>query len=636
MYSLVLRSVFLVLIFMGISTVSYAREFVSFPSRASDLSANSYWTVSEFSEGCCTLDLNIRRWNGSSWSGASGSADNEQNFDWNKPLYAPANGVIASCWRNFPDDPQPGVNPPNNNRIFGGGNHVVIITDQNNAISINHLKEGTIPAAICPSNSGNTQLPSTTLKQGDWRVASYIESNDRPRVNEGDYIGRVGNSGRSGGPHLHISMAEVVGTDGLGREQLGDASLPFNFRHAWGHRYEHNQQHSSEGWFRLRGNDFTGNESCTSYREDSPECRFKTIHASPYLRRAQASAGEVRMVDTIFLSPRRVVTALINSERNLQLIAWDMDGVNSINRIGDIKAGPVKDVKVTRIFQSHVLTAVRTQAENLKLIAYRVNQNGSFERVADVIAGKIGSLEMAQPPGSASRAITAVTDSNGNLKLISWALQFSGVDASIVRLNEASAGKVKAISIARAKNFAGVYTAVKDADDNLLVIPWKLSFNQNSLTRGQAVTAGNVGSNIAVAPLAQGVSVAVSDSDNNFRFITWSVGADGNIGERRDSLVAGEVSEIKLVTTPLADSNITAIVRRGSSKLSLIGLAADDNGNNVRRVGSSLAGIASKISAAGTVRSYPNLDPRDMILTALRDARGKLKLISWDTNLVNP
>lgn len=104
-------------------------ETLTFPSRSSDLPPDSYWIVAEFGEGCCTLDLNTRRWDGNRWNKSTGSAANEQDFDWDLKLYAPANGVIASCWRSFPDDLSPGVNPTNNN-VFTGGNHLVIITDQ--------------------------------------------------------------------------------------------------------------------------------------------------------------------------------------------------------------------------------------------------------------------------------------------------------------------------------------------------------------------------------------------------------------------------------------------------------------------------------------------------------------------------
>ena len=42
---------------------------MSFPTRAADLPSGAYWAVTEFGEGCCTLDLNVLRSNGSKWKG---------------------------------------------------------------------------------------------------------------------------------------------------------------------------------------------------------------------------------------------------------------------------------------------------------------------------------------------------------------------------------------------------------------------------------------------------------------------------------------------------------------------------------------------------------------------------------------
>jgi hypothetical protein len=233
-------------------------ETFTFPARPSELDEGAVWSVSEFSEGCCTLDLVVRKYSEQQgkWVAGTGSS-NDQAYTFNVPIYAPASGRIASCWRNFPDDPGPGVEPPNNDKIFTGGNHVVIITDDNNAVSIAHLKSGTIRPELCPRNNDNTTFPSTTDKEGAWRVASYIEPADRPRIREGEYIGRAGTSGNSSGPHLHISVAPVTGTDGKGREALGD-SVPFRFRQAWGHRFEATDKDTPDGWHRFRGGQFTG------------------------------------------------------------------------------------------------------------------------------------------------------------------------------------------------------------------------------------------------------------------------------------------------------------------------------------------------------------------------------------------
>jgi hypothetical protein len=100
--------------------------------------------------------------------------------------------------------------------------------------------------------------------------------------------------------------------------------------------------------------------------------------------------------------------------------------------------------------------------------------------------------------------------------------------------------------------------------------------------------------------------------------------------------VEGAVTEIDLLATPHSGSNLTAAVRDSEGALRLIGVLSNDDGTNLRRVGASKAGDASQIAAAGVSRSYPGLNPRDMILTAIRDGGGNLKLISWDTNLVNP
>lgn len=609
-----------------------AQETISFFSRSSDLASDSYWAVDEFGEGCCTLDLNVRRWDGGSWKKGTGSSTNAQDYDWNVPLYAPASGAIASCWRNFPDNPEPPSRHPDYpSKIFQGGNHVVIITDQGNAISFAHFKAGTIPAELCPSNAGSAPYPATPPggKEGSWHPDSFIVAADRPRVTEGDYLGRAGNSGSSDGPHVHISFQNIIGPDdGNGREKLANRSA-LRLRHGWGHIYQASKQDTSGGWYRHRGGNFT---------ESSPHSGFKMVHASPYLRRASASAGTIKDADTVFISGLRAVTATAGANNNhLKLISWDLVGVDAIKRKGEIEAGAVKEVAIGEPTSDHVLVAVRQSDDVLKMIAYRVGPTGGFTRVADATAGKISALAMATTGNGNRRAVTAVRDQGGDLKIIVWDIQLaSNGTASVVRLGQAAAGAVSALAISRARNFNGVFTAVRDGENNLKVIPWKLSTDGNTVTRGADGSAGTVGTSLAVAPLGQGVAAAVRDAQGKLRIITWSASSGGNIGTRRDTGVAGGISEVSVLGTPHADSNLTTIVRAAGGDLLLIGWAINDNGTNVRRLGSTRAGAATKIAADGVSRSYPGLDPRDMILTALKDSEGSLKLITWDTNLNNP
>jgi hypothetical protein len=627
---------------IGIATAfgsvgAMAEESISFPARSADLAPDSYWTVAEFDEGCCTLDINLRRWNGSQWVGGSGGAQT-QDYDWNVPLYAPANGVVASCWRNFPDDPASGAALENEDKIFTGGNHVVIVTDGGNAISINHLKQGTIPAELCPSNAGSSQYPSTMDKdpKKQWRVAAYIKPADRPRVHEGQFIGRIGESGSTGGPHLHISMHKVVAPGNANTyTELAKDSSPMDIRYGWAHPFDKKKQATSAGWFRLRGTDFSGEPN---YPDCKPNCGEKMLHASPYLRRADASAGDIKGGDVLFLSGNRAVTGTVASNNgHLKLVTWDLVGVDKIEREGEFEAGAVKEVALAEVASDYVLAAVRQSDDVLKMIAFHVGPTGNLLRIADMSAGKISQLDMATFGGADRKAATAVRDEFGNFKLIVWDLAFeTDGSAKIVRLGEASAGTVSALSVSRASPFNGVLTAVRDSEQNLTLIPWKVSTDGKTITRGEHATAGAVGTELSVASLAKGAAVAMRDSDGNLRIVTWSASSNGSMGGRRETEIAGAISEVDLLTTPHGGSNLTSVVRGSEGELLLIGWAVDDDGKNLRRIGSSEAGAASKIAAASVSRSYVGLDPRDMILTAVRDSGGNLKLVTWDTNLVNP
>jgi hypothetical protein len=174
------------------------------------------------------------------------------------------------------------------------------------------------------------------------------------------------------------------------------------------------------------------------------------------------------------------------------------------------------------------------------------------------------------------------------------------------------------------------------AAGELKVILYKLSSDGQTLTRGTSAEAGKVGTAIAVAPLAQGFAVAMRDAEGKLRIISWSVSSAGNIGARRSTATAGSISDVTLLTAPHGGSNLTSVVRDGSGNLLLVGWAVDADGTRLRRLGSSDAGAATQISADVVSRSYPGLDPRDMILTSLRDGSGNLKLVTWDSNLDNP
>ncbi|MCM3163558.1 M23 family metallopeptidase [Metabacillus litoralis] len=99
-----------------------------------------------------------------------GSKNNEEYGIWDKKVYSPISGVVIAAY-----DGEKDIDPGSEDFTLLEGNHVYIKVDETGTyLLLNHLKED-----------------SVTVKEGD-------------RVNPGDVIGRIGNSGSTSEPHLHI------------------------------------------------------------------------------------------------------------------------------------------------------------------------------------------------------------------------------------------------------------------------------------------------------------------------------------------------------------------------------------------------------------------------------------------------
>ncbi|MGG3891209.1 M23 family metallopeptidase [Metabacillus fastidiosus] len=99
-----------------------------------------------------------------------GSSNNEDYGIWNKEVYSPVSGTVIAAY-----DEEADIVPGSEQFISMEGNYVYIKIDETGTyLLLNHLKKD-----------------SVSVKVGD-------------QVNQGDVIGRVGNSGSTSEPHLHI------------------------------------------------------------------------------------------------------------------------------------------------------------------------------------------------------------------------------------------------------------------------------------------------------------------------------------------------------------------------------------------------------------------------------------------------
>ncbi len=231
-----------------------------FPARADDLKLGEYWyRLKKIHGGYAKIayDLDAVRYDSKEkvWTrynpGIDPKAKSAKNSDWiayGKNVYAIADGEVSGCWRNFPEIPEEFPRTPGEdgrtfllrfarlpksyyNNIPGDGNHLWIEHSDGSRTRYGHFQEGSIPADLCP-------FPDMLPAPGE-KDQTKIPEGSRPKVKRGQYLGRVGSTGNSSNPHLHIQMVKD-----------GDIPIPFQGVSVKG---INNNPDAPSDWTRLEG-----------------------------------------------------------------------------------------------------------------------------------------------------------------------------------------------------------------------------------------------------------------------------------------------------------------------------------------------------------------------------------------------
>lgn len=195
---------------IGAAFVSLSAFGAAFPLKSDDLNLNHRYKTGDHAAGGGQIyakDIGVLRpTGGNNWSHlVSDDADktvNANHLIYGKKVYAMVSGTVVNCWRNAPDNSKAGTKDSDVLKFFigVGGNHVWIKTDDGVYAQHAHLIPGSIPASICPNNKTRFD------KSSDLTMPPEAAVSDGVRVTKGQYLGLVGNSGNSSGPHLHIHM----------------------------------------------------------------------------------------------------------------------------------------------------------------------------------------------------------------------------------------------------------------------------------------------------------------------------------------------------------------------------------------------------------------------------------------------
>ncbi len=152
-------------------------------------------------------DMGARRYLGNGkWSHLVDGGKNSRNADYvayGKPIYSISDGTIVGCWRNAPENPDPPAHSQKfkDGFIPGGGNMLFVDLADGTRVLYAHMIPGTIPSRLCPND--DEYLPrKMTIPEGDKHV--MLDAKDQVTIRKGDFLGKLGNSGSSSAPHLHI------------------------------------------------------------------------------------------------------------------------------------------------------------------------------------------------------------------------------------------------------------------------------------------------------------------------------------------------------------------------------------------------------------------------------------------------
>jgi len=307
---------------------------------------------------------------------------------------------------------------------------------------------------------------------------------------------------------------------------------------------------------------------------------------------AEATAGDASAIRVKAINSDQAIVALRNGSGKLELIGWQLAARDfAVTRVADTASHPIDAQEVAlALIGQRAVTAIRSGSGRLRLDSWDLSadlssinwshETGTAAGDADLITATVLEPDLV---------VTAVRNASGNLLLIVWRLESDG---TLSRLNHenAQAGEIDEIGLVTLDT-SNVITAVRNGSGHLQVIGWHIDTN-GTVTRW--VTDGHAGDVSALAVTALGVTgptpdivTAVRDGSDQLLLIVWRVSVDDRtvtrLTDSGDQGHDGDASQLSLcvVQSPPSGRQIILTAQRresGNLKLASWQLLEDPSG----------------------------------------------------------
>ena len=642
------------------------------------------------------IDFHAAKFVNSEWETTDGGPLNTDAYIYGVNVYSPVDGEIVACWRKTPDKLTPTVDYDlDKDGIFGEGNNCVdsgdvCQTDADCAINdecgdghdvspmsagnhlqirnedgdyiifFAHMQYNSIPTELCPLPANRDDRDKTSEFGEDspgadgWPDDLLEDCNGAegfPRdtilpapvpIKAGQFLGRVGHSGSSTRPHLHMH-AKPLWEDDQDDLCVGN-SEEIEFYESWSQMCAEGAALSGgwtplDGYNPLRPYDLGG--ACT----DDGDCvgdevcqESQCVVVSPHYCFLPDAIGPQQDEEDFNVSATNLHFAthadgdvlVYQTSGALRLRSYDIDGFGHVQSQDTQNEGTVKDVAVARPNSTrNVIVSIRGNDDNLKHIPYTVSSvNGTIVRQVgkELTESDVYQVESTYSPAHAGYVV-AIEDDDHNLKVIDYHVNNS-LDITRNVTGSGTGGTIVDVAIATMEGYDGVVTAEVTDLGYLTVRSFDVPAAggvTNADVWSSWVDATSVTIDRVPTSVGEYVVTSVIRDGGELRLDSWEVDGSGNI-TWMDTYETGDVSEHDGTAGPKITGDFVMGVRDSDDEFKLIGWDVNWLGQ-IRRNSTRDLTAVTQTAVASTAAGGGNY-----LVAARTDTLNELHLFVYDEN----